>query len=63
MSSWISDTISSHRVQLVVTALVSAAFAASAVLGLQTAKRVYRINDLKESIPDLRDEHDVTKVC
>ena len=62
MTSWISDALTSHKVQLVATAVVSGAVVASAVIGLQTAKRVYRINDLKDSIPSLREERHVGKV-
>lgn len=59
MSSWIPE---SHRLQLAVTALASGCLAASAVIGLQNAKRWYSIHDLKGSIPDLASKHDVEKV-
>jgi len=59
MSSWLPE---SHRLQLAVTALASGCIAASAVIGLQNAKRWYSIHDLKGSIPDLASKHDVEKV-
>jgi len=62
MTSWVSDALTSHKVQLAATAVVSGAVVASAILGLQTAKRVYRVNDLKDSIPDLHDHKNVGKV-
>ncbi|KAF4554267.1 tRNA threonylcarbamoyladenosine dehydratase-like protein [Elsinoe fawcettii] len=62
MSSWLTNIAESHRVQLAVTAVVSGAVVASAILGLQTAKKQYRVSDLKESIPDLRDEDDAGQI-
>jgi tRNA A37 threonylcarbamoyladenosine dehydratase len=59
MSSWLSE---SHKLQLAVTALASGCIAASAVIGLQNAKRWYSVHDLKGSIPDLTSKHDVEKV-
>jgi hypothetical protein len=59
MSSWLPE---SHRLQLAVTALASGCIAATAVIGLQNAKRWYSIHDLKGSIPDLSSKHDVEKV-
>jgi hypothetical protein len=47
---------------LAVTALASGCIAASAVIGLQNAKRWYSIHDLKGSIPELSSKHDVEKV-
>lgn len=60
MSSWIQD---SPRLSLGLTAVVSGALAASAVIGLQNAKKWYSIHDLKGSIPDASSKHDVEKVC
>ncbi len=66
-SSWLaersSDIASSHRVQLALTATVAAALGVSAVIGLQNARRIYSVYDLKESIPDLNSPHDVEKVA
>jgi tRNA A37 threonylcarbamoyladenosine dehydratase len=59
MSSWLPE---SHRLQLAVTALASGCIAATAVIGLQNARRWYSIHDLKGSIPDLSSKHDVEKV-
>lgn len=58
--SWLPE---SHKLHLALTAVVSGAIAASAVIGLQNAKRWYTIHDLKGSIPDLNTKHDVEKVC
>jgi len=60
MSSWLPE---SHRLQLAITAVASGCLAATAVIGLQNAKRWYTIHDLKGSIPDLGSKHDVEKVC
>lgn len=57
--SWIPE---SHKVHLALTAVASGAIAASAVVGLQNAKKWYNIHDLKGSIPDLSAKHDVEKV-
>lgn len=62
MSTWLSNIAESHRVQLVVTAVVSGALVGSAILGLQTAKKQYKVSDLKDSIPSLKEEHEVGKV-
>jgi hypothetical protein len=62
MSSWLSDIGSSHKLQLGVTALISGGIAVTAVIGLQNARRLYSIHDLKESIPALSSRHDVEKV-
>ena len=37
--SWVSEIAGSHRLQLAVTAVVSGCIAASAVLGLQEARK------------------------
>lgn len=62
MSTWLQEVASSHRLQLGITAIVSGCIAASAVIGLQEARRRYNIYDLKESIPDSNTPHDVEKV-
>ncbi|KAI5356792.1 Putative THIF-type NAD/FAD binding, ubiquitin-activating enzyme, ThiF/MoeB/HesA family [Septoria linicola] len=62
MSSWLSDIAGSHRVQLGVTAVLSGALAASAVIGLQEAKRRYDVHDLKDTIPDLKSPHEVGRI-
>ncbi|PSK51729.1 tRNA threonylcarbamoyladenosine dehydratase [Elsinoe australis] len=62
MSTWLSNIAESHRVQLAVTAVVSGALVGSAILGLQTAKRQYKVSDLKDSIPSLKEEHEVGKI-
>lgn len=62
MSSWLSEIASSHRLQLGVTAVASGFLAASAVVGLQEARKWYNERDLKDSIPGLHQPHDVEKV-
>ena len=62
MSSWLAETASSHRLQLGLTAVVSGCLAASAVIGLQEARRRYNEYDLKESIPAFDQRHDVERV-
>lgn len=63
MSSWFTEIASSHKLQLSLTAVVSGCLAASAVIGLQEAKRRYNVYDLKDSIPELDSPHDVERVC
>lgn len=63
MSAWLSDIASSHRLQLGVTAVVSGCIAASAVIGLQEARKWYDERELKDSIPGLEQPHDVERVC
>ena len=58
MSSWLSEIGSSHRLQLGVTAVVSGCVAATAVVGLQEARKWYNEHELKESIPKLNEPHD-----
>ncbi|KAF1927394.1 uncharacterized protein M421DRAFT_421800 [Didymella exigua CBS 183.55] len=62
MSSWISRATESRNAQLVTTAVVSGVVVASAILGLQKAKRMYRVADLKASIPDITDDHHSTRL-
>lgn len=62
MSSWLESVGSSHKLQLAATALVSGAVVGGAILGLQEAKRKYRVHDLKHSIPDAKENHDTTGV-
>lgn len=62
MSSWLTDLASSHKSHLVLTAVLSGCLAASAVVGLQEAKRRYNVYDLKDSIPELDAPHDVEQV-
>jgi tRNA threonylcarbamoyladenosine dehydratase len=60
--SWLSDIAGSHRLQLGVTAVVSGCLAASAVIGLQEARRRYNAHELKDSIPGLDQPHQIEKV-
>lgn len=62
MSSWISRATENRNAQLVTTAVVSGVVVASAILGLQKAKRMYKVADLKASIPEVTDEHHSARV-
>ncbi|KAF1917240.1 hypothetical protein BDU57DRAFT_158527 [Ampelomyces quisqualis] len=55
--SWISRATESRNAQLITTAVVSGAVVASTIIGFQQARRLYRVADLKASIPDVSDEH------
>ncbi|OAK97012.1 hypothetical protein IQ06DRAFT_350719 [Phaeosphaeriaceae sp. SRC1lsM3a] len=57
MSSWISKATESRNAQLITTAVVSGAIVASTIIGFQQARRLYRVADLKASIPEIDDEH------
>ena len=60
--SWLSRSAPSHQVQLGVTAVVSGVIAAGAVLGYQKVRRKERIKKIKDSIPEVAQEHLATKV-
>jgi hypothetical protein len=62
MSSWINRATESRNAQLITTAVVSGAVVASTILGFQQARRMYRVADLKASIPDIDDEHHAQRV-
>lgn len=58
MATWFSR----DRVQLAATAVVSGAVVAGAILGYQHIRRIERVEDLKRSVPNLEDGHEVDKV-
>lgn len=62
MSSWISRATASHKAQLVTTAVVSGVIVAGAVIGFQQARRIYKVERVKSSIPDIDQEHEATRV-
>jgi hypothetical protein len=62
MSSWVSKATESRNAQLITTAVVSGAVVASTILGFQQARRMWRVADLKASIPDVDDEHHAQRV-
>ncbi|KAF1938076.1 hypothetical protein EJ02DRAFT_32881 [Clathrospora elynae] len=62
MSSWVSRATESRNAQLITTAAVSGFVVASAILGFQKARRMTRVADLKASIPDISDEHHVSRM-
>ena len=62
MTSQMFDRFSDHRFQLIATAILSGAAAASLLLGYQSLQREERLSQLKNSIPSLTEDHDVQKV-
>lgn len=52
MSSFLSENLSNPRFQLLATAVLSGATAASLLLGYQALERKERIYELKSSIPN-----------
>ncbi|KAE8863613.1 hypothetical protein PTNB73_06820 [Pyrenophora teres f. teres] len=57
MPSWVSRATENHNAQLITTAAVSGFVVGSAILGLQKARRMMRVADLKASIPEISDDH------
>ncbi|KAF2270217.1 hypothetical protein CC78DRAFT_550493 [Lojkania enalia] len=62
MSSWISRAIESRHGQLITTAVVSGVVVGGTILGFQKAKRMYRVAQLKDSIPDIGENHHATRI-
>ncbi|KAF2751358.1 hypothetical protein M011DRAFT_111781 [Sporormia fimetaria CBS 119925] len=62
MSSWISRATASHHAQLITTALVSGVVVGATILGVQQARRIYRVEKLKASIPEPGEEHPTTRI-
>lgn len=62
MSNWLESIKTSQKLQLAATAVVSGFVVGGAILGLQQAKRRYRVESLKESIPDLQHERNIGRV-
>ncbi|KAM0461961.1 hypothetical protein ACHAPV_002542 [Trichoderma viride] len=58
MSSFLSDTFSNPRVQLLATAAVSGVTVAGLILGFQALEREERLSELKNSIPRLPNNED-----
>lgn len=58
MSSFLSETFSSPRVQLLATAAVSGVTVAGLILGYQALEREERLSELKNSIPRLPNAED-----
>lgn len=58
MSSFLSDTLSNPRVQLLATAAVSGVTVAGLILGFQALEREERLSELKNSIPRLPNNED-----
>jgi hypothetical protein len=52
MSSWFSRFSDSHRFQLGVTAVVSGAVSVSALIAYQQLRRIKRVQDIKDAIPE-----------
>ncbi|KAH7065958.1 hypothetical protein BKA63DRAFT_168027 [Paraphoma chrysanthemicola] len=62
MSSWISRATESRNAQLVTTAVVSGALVASTIFGFQKARRMYRVAELKASIPEIDEHHHAARL-
>ncbi|KAG6266159.1 hypothetical protein E4U47_005996 [Claviceps purpurea] len=63
MTSFLSDTLSNPRFQLLLTAVLSGATVASLILGYQALEREERLEELKSSIPQLADNsHEANKL-
>ena len=62
MSSWISRATENRNAQLITTAVVSGAVVGSAILGFQKARRMYRVAEVKASIPEIDGEHHASRV-
>ncbi|KAF2821317.1 hypothetical protein CC86DRAFT_397343 [Ophiobolus disseminans] len=62
MSSWVSRATESRNAQLITTAVVSGALVASTIFGFQKARRMYRVADLKASIPEVDAEHQSSRM-
>lgn len=60
--TWLSRATESHNAQLIATATVSGFVVASAILGFQKARRMTRVADLKDSIPDISNDHQAQRV-
>ena len=63
MSSWVEKQLSSHRLQLAATAILSGLAIAGLIYGSQAIRRQVVIDELKETIPNIDEEHDAEKVC
>ena len=63
MANWIEQVGSSHKLQLATTAVVSGLVVGGAILGYQNTSRRLRVSELKSSIPEPKQTHDVARVC
>ncbi|KAL1303884.1 hypothetical protein AAFC00_000338 [Neodothiora populina] len=62
MSTWVEQVSSSHRLQLATTAVVSGLLVGGAIIGYQNTSRRHRVHELKDSIPDPKQKHDIFKI-
>ncbi|QIX01314.1 hypothetical protein AMS68_006831 [Peltaster fructicola] len=62
MLSWLPDLSNSPRLQLGLTAAISAGAAISITIGLQNVRRTHTVQELKQSIPSLTEKHDIEKI-
>ena len=62
MSAWLQRQAGSHNSQLVLSAVLSGAAVAGAILGYQTYRRKEAVHHLKASIPAIDDEYHAEKV-
>ncbi|KAL4877529.1 hypothetical protein BJY04DRAFT_198216 [Aspergillus karnatakaensis] len=57
MASWIQRQNNSHQAQLAATAVLSGAAVAGAIFGFQKFRRRERVKRLKDSIPEINEQH------
>ncbi|MCJ1437033.1 hypothetical protein MMC27_006418 [Xylographa pallens] len=62
MSSWLERQGSSHQTQLIATAILSGITVIGVVFGVQAIRRQVAMDDLKASIPNVDEPHDVDTV-
>lgn len=62
MSSWLQCQVGQQQAQLAVTAVVSGAAVAGAILGYQALRRKEAVQQLKASIPPIDERHHAEKV-
>ena len=62
MSTWLQRQASSHQAQIAATAVLSGLAVAGVIFGVQAIKRQVAVDDLKASIPNVDEEHDVETV-
>ena len=62
MSSWLERQGSSHQTQLIATAIISGITVIGVVFGVQAIRRQVAMDDLKASIPNVDEPHDIDTV-
>lgn len=62
MTGWLPWNVSSERVRIAITAVISGTVVATVLLSYQRIKRNVKARELKESIPLLNDDGSYTDV-